>query len=122
MPIVTHRGKTYIRVRPALDPPAVAALRRELKVAREARRARFVMYMEQAGHTMTSLAQATGIDRSYISRIISGTRTPALDTTIRLSRALRVGLEEVARTLMPDAIFDLAPGPARTHHKEVSTK
>lgn len=115
MPIVTHRGKTYIRVRPALDPPAVSALRRELKMAREARRARFVMYMERAGHTMTSLAHETGIDRSYISRIISGTRTPALDTTIRLSRALRVGLDDLARTLMPDAIFDLNLAPA---HKE----
>lgn len=93
---------TAIIVRPDPGSKATRMVRDHVFQRRKLRLASITRAMEEAGHTITSLSRATGVDRSYISRIINGSRTPGLDATYRLARALKVDMEWMTRTLLPD--------------------
>lgn len=49
------------------------------------------------GMSMTTLADLTGLDLSYISRLFNDQRTPSLKTTKRIAQAMGVGFEELAQ-------------------------
>lgn len=57
-----------------------------------------------AGHTMSSLALAVGVETAQISRIEGGRRGPSPDLYRRLAEALKVDLE---------ALIESAPRPVR---------
>jgi transcriptional regulator with XRE-family HTH domain len=48
-------------------------------------------YRRQAGLTRGDLAEATGFDASYITRLLNGSRHPTPETIRRLAQALNVG-------------------------------
>lgn len=91
-----------ITVRP--DPGSAAShmVRGHVHQRRKARTVALTRAMEEVGHTITTLSRATGVDRSYISRILSGHRTPSLDATYRLARVLGKGMDWMTLTLLPD--------------------
>lgn len=51
---------------------------------------------KRRGHTQETLAFESGLDRTYISLLELGQRSPTLDTIVMLCRALRVSLSEIA--------------------------
>lgn len=95
-----HNSRTYVTQLRELDPMARVGLRKDLRDRRRARTKWLTQAMEHAGHTMTTLAAASGTDLSYISRIISAHRTPSLNVTVLLARALGVPLQELADVLI----------------------
>lgn len=96
--------RTFIKVRPPVDPAQMVGIRTELRQRRARRKVVLNHQLEVAGLTMTELSRRTGVDLSYISRIWSGDRMPGLDTTIRLAEALGMTLQELADVLLPPII------------------
>lgn len=83
----------------------------------------------QRGLTLEQLATAAGLSASTLSRLESGKRSPGLDLLLPLVRELRIGLEELVPSAVPDPrvpgrvverrgmrILDLTPAgaPVRT--------
>lgn len=65
------------------------------------RRARFLSrQMEAGGFTRASLAQEMGLDHSYISRLVSGHRTPSLEVAVVLAQKFHLPLAELAEVLV----------------------
>lgn len=60
--------------------------------------------MAARGYTRASLAFHLNLDQSYISRIISGDRTPSLEVAVGLAAHIGVPLAELA-----DAMLGRAP-------------
>lgn len=56
--------------------------------------------------SITELARATGLDRSYLSRIFSGKRTPSVKSAGVLAIALGMTLEAFLRGLNQEAEID----------------
>lgn len=95
-------ARTTIISRPRPSISAQNRIRHQVKLARDARRKILRARIKEKGLTMTLISARTGIDLSYVSRIISGARVPGLDTTMRLARTLDFSLEELAAILIPD--------------------
>lgn len=91
-----------IRNRLVQDPHRVVGLSAHRVNKRKQRRTDFHLALERRGVNLTQLASRTGLSMSYISRIVSGVRTPSLLTTIELARALGLGIVEMAGMLLPD--------------------
>lgn len=70
------------------------------KWVRERRSTYLRRHMEKCGFTRGSLADLMGVDQSYISRIVSGVRTPSLEVSVALSERLGVPLAELATALV----------------------
>ena len=48
------------------------------------------------GHTQETLAFESGLDRTYVSLLELGTRSPTLDTVIAVCNALNISLSQLA--------------------------
>jgi transcriptional regulator with XRE-family HTH domain len=57
-------------------------------------------YRERAGFSQARLAQLSGLDHSYLSRLESGRRMPTREVVLRLAEALALGSEETDRLLV----------------------
>lgn len=49
----------------------------------------------ERGFSQDKLAEASDIDRTYLSGIERGVRNPGIKAVLKLTRALRVGVEEL---------------------------
>lgn len=90
-----------IRNRLVQDPHLVVGLSPHRVNRRKQRQTDFHLLLARNGLNLTQVAVRTGLSMSYISRIVSGVRTPSLLTTIELARALNMGLVEMAGMLLP---------------------
>lgn len=50
---------------------------------------------ETEDKSISALARAAGVDRSHVSLILSGKRTPSLPVAYRLSRTMGITMEEL---------------------------
>lgn len=66
--------------------------------------------MERGGFTRASLAAKLGVDQSYVSRIVSGGRTPSLEVAVAMAGYLGVPLVELAHVLATGTIPPTAAG------------
>ena len=48
------------------------------------------------GHTQETLAFESGLDRTYVSLLELGSRSPTLDTVLALCTALKISLSQLA--------------------------
>ena len=53
----------------------------------------------ERGHTQETLAFESGLDRTYVSLLELGSRSPTLDTIMTLCSALNVSLSQLALTV-----------------------
>ncbi len=54
---------------------------------------------KNSGHTQETLAFESGLDRTYVSLLELGSRSPTLDTIMTLCGALNVSLSQLAATV-----------------------
>lgn len=62
--------------------------------------------LSDRGLNLTMVAARMALSHSYISRIVSGTRTPSLQVAIDMAAVLRIPLAEMAAHLLPEAKID----------------
>jgi len=62
---------------------------------------RFLDLVHSAGYTLTSLGEALGLDRSYLSNVGSGRRHLKLDRAIKVAKALKTSPEVLLRAVTP---------------------
>lgn len=89
---------------------------------------RLGLAMRTQGMSQTSLARASGIDRSTLSQILAGKRLPHLATSLRLAYVLDVSIEWLlGMDVRPDGRVKparegrkpFAPGRGKTRQGEV---
>lgn len=97
---------TTIRTRTHMDPHRVVGLSAHRVNRRKQRLTDFNVLLQKGGINHTQLAARTGLSLTYISRIVGGMRTPSLFATIALARALKIGLTQMARIILPDEVID----------------
>lgn len=85
---------------PAFDPHLAVGLDPDRIARRKAKRVYFETFMQTRGINLTQFAARVACSHSYISRIVSGDRTPSLDTTVHLAKFMEVPLQQLADVLV----------------------
>lgn len=96
---------TAVRNRLTVDPHRIVGLSATRVNRRKQRQTDFHLLLARADLNLTQIAARSGLSQSYVSRIVAGTRTPSLKSTVDLARSLGLTLPEMASILLPGEVL-----------------